>query len=72
MYVAILTVVGGWAVLLSAAILVAYAVALFVFFSLFVRLYEEPHLSKEFGDEYAAYVEQVGRWLPRRPGRKIT
>ena len=72
MYLAILSVVGGWALFLSAAILVAYAVALFVFFSLFVRLYEEPHLSKKFGDEYAAYVEQVGRWLPRRPRTDVS
>ena len=42
MYVAALTLVVGWATLFGAAILVAYAVVLFVFFSLFVRLYEEP------------------------------
>lgn len=34
-------------------------------FALFVRLYEEPHLEREFGDEYAAYRARVGRWLPR-------
>ena len=73
MYLAILSVVGGWALFLSAAILVAYAVALFVFFSLFVRLYEEPRLAREFGSEYAAYVAQVGRWLPRRhPRSKVS
>ena len=65
MYVASLTVVIGWAVLYKAAILAAYAAVLFVFFSLFVRLYEEPRLAREFGTEYAAYVAQVGRWLPR-------
>jgi protein-S-isoprenylcysteine O-methyltransferase Ste14 len=35
-------------------------------FQLFVRLYEEPHLAREFGARYAAYCERVGRWLPRR------
>ena len=56
MYVAALTLVSGWAALYGAAILVAYAAVLFVFFSLFVRLYEEPRLAREFGSEYAAYV----------------
>ena len=66
MYVASLTVVIGWAALFGAAILFAYAAVLFVFFSLFVRLYEEPRLTREFGRDYNAYVAQVGRWLPRR------
>ena len=65
MYVASLTVVAGWAVLFGAVVLIAYAIGLFVFFSLFVRLYEEPRLAREFGSEYAAYMTQVGRWLPR-------
>ena len=73
MYVASLTLVSGWAALYGAAIPVAYAAVLFVFFSLFVRLYEEPRLAREFGSEYAAYVAQVGRWLPRRhPRSKVS
>ena len=51
---------------------IAYAVVLVVFFSLFLRLYEEPRLTREFGIEYATYVAQVGRWLPRRPRRRVT
>ena len=66
MYVAVLTVAMGWAILFGAAVLVGYAIVLFVLFSLFVRLYEEPRLAREFGEEYATYVSQVGRWLPRR------
>ncbi|MCY4508977.1 MAG: isoprenylcysteine carboxylmethyltransferase family protein [Acidobacteria bacterium] len=65
MYVASLTLVAGWAALFGAAILVAYGVVLFVVFSLFVRLYEEPRLAREFGSEYTEYVQRVGRWLPR-------
>ncbi|MDE0099386.1 MAG: isoprenylcysteine carboxylmethyltransferase family protein [Truepera sp.] len=72
MYVASLTVVVGWAILFGSVILVAYAVLLFVLFSLFIRFYEEPRLAREFGGEYATYVSQVGRWLPRRLGRKVT
>ena len=72
MYVAVLTVVVGWAVFFGAVILVAYAALLFVIFSLFIRLYEEPRLEREFGGDYATYVSQVSRWLPRRPRGKVT
>ena len=67
MYVAVLTVVAGWATLFGAGILVAYAVMLFLFFSLFVRLYEEPRLAREFGSDYETYVSEVARWLPGVP-----
>ncbi len=30
-----------------------------------IVLYEERHLQREFGGEYAAYCSRVGRWLPR-------
>ena len=72
MYVAVLAVVAGWAILFQAAIVAAYGLVLFVVFSLFIRLYEEPRLVREFGDDYSAYVSQVGRWLPRRPRAKVT
>ena len=69
MYVAVLSMIAGWAILYGTPILWAYGAAIFVFFSLFIRLYEEPRLTREFGDEYAAYMKRVGRWLPR-PGRR--
>ena len=72
MYVAVLTVVVGWAAFFGAFILVTYAALLFVIFSLFIRLYEEPRLAREFGSDYSAYVSQVGRWLPRCPQSKVT
>lgn len=72
MYVAVLALVAGWAVLFGSPILAGYGVVLFVMFSLFIRHYEEPRLAREFGDEYARYAEQVGRWLPRCPCRKPT
>ena len=72
MYVASLTVVAGWAILFESAMLVLYGVVLFVVFTLFIRLYEEPRLAREFGNDYSVYVSQVGRWLPRRPRTKVT
>ena len=71
MYVATLAVIFGWAILFGAAILVAYGVVVFIFFSLFVKLYEEPRLTRDWGNEYTAYRAQVGRWLPRCACRRV-
>ena len=64
-YIAELAVIGAWASLFEAPGLVAYGVVLFVVLSLAVRRYEEPRLARQFGDQYAAYAEATGRWLPR-------
>ena len=66
MYVGVLTVISGWAVLFQTGPLVLYAALVGTGFHLFVVLYEEHHLHREFGDDYDAYRAQVGRWLPRR------
>ena len=65
MYVGLLTLIAGWAILFGSVILVGYGLFLFIFFSVFIHFYEERHLSREFGDEYQTYKAQVGRWLPR-------
>ena len=65
MYVGLITMVAGWAILFWSIILVGYGLFLFVFFSVFIHFHEEPHLSREFGEEYEEYKSQVGRWLPR-------
>ncbi len=67
LYIAMLTLIAGWAALFGTAVLLAYAAGLFVLYSLFIRFHEEPRLAREFGEEYAAYTQQVGRWLPRLP-----
>ena len=33
----------------------------------FVRLYEEPHLLRSYGEQYEAYRREVPGWWPRRP-----
>ena len=71
LYISMLTVIAAWAALFGTAVLVGYAGVLFVVYSLFVRLHEEPRLARVFGEEYAAYTQQVGRWLPRLPRRKV-
>jgi protein-S-isoprenylcysteine O-methyltransferase Ste14 len=50
--------------------LLAYGLAVWAAFHLFVLLYEEPTLRRRFPDDYAAYSAAVRRWLPRlRPWR---
>jgi protein-S-isoprenylcysteine O-methyltransferase Ste14 len=45
--------------------LLLYAAAVWLAFSAFVIIYEEPVLLRTFGAEYANYRAHVGRWLPR-------
>ncbi len=67
MYVGVLTVILGWAALFRAADLALYALVVGTCFHLFIVLYEERYLAREFGDQYEAYRSRVGRWLPRSP-----
>jgi protein-S-isoprenylcysteine O-methyltransferase Ste14 len=64
MYVGVLIIIVGWAVLFQAPTLALYAFAVGVAFHLFVVLYEEPHLRRLFGVEYGNYCSRVSRWLP--------
>ena len=68
-YVAVLIAIAGWASLFQAPVLLAYGVVLFALYSFFVQRHEEPHLTREFGDEYATYAATTPRWLPH-PRRK--
>lgn len=66
MYLAVLAVVGGQALLLGRLELLLYAAALVVAFVAFVRWYEEPALRRRFGAEYETYRRAVPAWWPRR------
>ncbi len=68
MYVGVLTVILGWALLFRAPALVVYALVVWSCFHAVIVAYEEPHLRREFGDGYIQYCARVGRWLPRWPG----
>jgi len=65
MYLGVLTVLLGWVVLSQALHLLLYAACVGTCFQLFVVCYEEPHLSRTFGEPYQEYRSRVGRWLPR-------
>ena len=65
MYVAVVALVLGQALLFGSTRLLAYAALLWLAFHLFVLGYEEPALRARFAGDYARYCARVGRWLPR-------
>ena len=65
MYVAILWMLAGQALLLGSRTLLVYAAVVWLCFHVFVLGYEEPTLRAKFGQSYAAYCANVRRWWPR-------
>jgi protein-S-isoprenylcysteine O-methyltransferase Ste14 len=65
MYVGVLSLIVGQALVLGREILFGWAALAAILFQLFVVLHEEPELRKRFGPEYDDYRRRTGRWLPR-------
>lgn len=65
MYLAVLAINFGQALLFANAALIAYFVAIGLTLHFFVIGYEEPVLKRRFPEAYASYIENVRRWLPR-------
>jgi protein-S-isoprenylcysteine O-methyltransferase Ste14 len=74
MYVAILAIVVGQALLLGQLGLLLYAAGIWLIAAAFVRFYEEPALRRRFGADYEAYRRAVPAWWPRlrpwKPGEE--
>jgi protein-S-isoprenylcysteine O-methyltransferase Ste14 len=68
MYIGVALLILGEAAFFRARILFEYAVIAFIFFHLFVLLYEEPTLRRKFGESYDRYCRSVPRWIPRMGG----
>src|SRR5215218_3186717 len=65
MYVAVLAAIVGQSLLLGRLGLLLYAGVAWVAVAAFVRLYEEPILTRRFGADYEAYRRAVPAWWPR-------
>ena len=65
MYVAVLSIILGQALLFSSWTVVVYAAVAATAMASFVRLYEEPTLARRYGAEYETYHSNVPGWLPR-------
>ena len=65
MYVGVLSVIVGQALVLGSTLLLEYAALIWLCFFAFVVLYEEPSLQRRFGAGYERYRTNVPRWCPR-------
>ena len=71
MYVAVVSLILGQGLFFGNVRVLAYGVAVWVAFYLFVLIYEEPTLRNTFGLEYEEFCANVPRWIPRvRPWRR--
>jgi protein-S-isoprenylcysteine O-methyltransferase Ste14 len=68
MYVGVLLVIVGEALLRRSWQTLEYAVGVYVMFFAVVLLLEEPLLRSQFGSAYSQYSSEVPRWVPRRWG----
>jgi protein-S-isoprenylcysteine O-methyltransferase Ste14 len=72
MYLAVLALITGQALLLSRPVLLGYAAAVAAAVITFVYGYEQPTLARRYGDQYQAYRKAVPGWWPRLPPARKT
>jgi protein-S-isoprenylcysteine O-methyltransferase Ste14 len=65
MYIAVVTILLGEAIFFRSSPVMTEAVVFFVLANLFILLYEEPVLRRQFGESYTEYKRATGRWIPR-------
>jgi len=65
MYVSVMAILLGEAILFRRVLLLIEAGVFFALAYLFVVLYEEPALRRQFGESYVSYSQTVERWIPR-------
>lgn len=65
MYVAVIAIIIGQALLFSSWLVAAYALLAAMTMAAFVRAYEEPVLARRYGPDYERYRQSVPGWLPR-------
>jgi protein-S-isoprenylcysteine O-methyltransferase Ste14 len=65
MYIGVLTILIGEAILFQSWRLVVYAGCIVLMFHVWVLIFEEPYLRAKFGDGYVEYCAKTPRWLPR-------
>jgi len=66
MYLAVVAVIVGQALLLGQPGLLGYAAVVGGAMAAFAHGYEEPTLRRQFGAQYQAYRRAVPAWRPRR------
>jgi protein-S-isoprenylcysteine O-methyltransferase Ste14 len=64
-YVAVVAIILGQAILFGDRLLVFYGGIMWLAFHAFVLAYEEPMLAQTFGAQYEEFRANVPRWIPR-------
>jgi protein-S-isoprenylcysteine O-methyltransferase Ste14 len=64
-YVAVVAIILGQAILFGDRLLVFYGAIMWLAFHAFVLAYEEPVLAQTFGAQYEEFRANVPRWIPR-------
>jgi protein-S-isoprenylcysteine O-methyltransferase Ste14 len=64
MYLGVALVIGGQAWLFHSLHILIYMACMLTVAHLFVVVYEEPTLRRQFGEEYDRYRATVPRWIP--------
>jgi protein-S-isoprenylcysteine O-methyltransferase Ste14 len=72
MYLAVIATITGQALLLARPVLAVWAAVVAATVVTFVRTYEEPELTRQFGAEYTAYRQAVPGWWPVRRRSRST
>ena len=67
MYLAVFAVVGAEALFLPSWHIAVYLVLLMCLIHIWVLLYEEEALRRNFGAMYEDYKREVPMWIPRKP-----
>jgi protein-S-isoprenylcysteine O-methyltransferase Ste14 len=63
MYLAIVTILAGWAALWSSLALALYTVAVLIAIVMRVRVHEEPWAERTFGADWQQYRARTARWI---------
>ncbi len=65
MYFSLMLVLLGESLVFKSWRLLGYALVCALLSHIFVLVYEEPQMVKNWGNSYLQYAERVPRWVPR-------
>ena len=69
MYLGVALAIVGEAVIFRSVHILIYAALMLTIAHVFVVLYEEPTLRRQFGESYEEYRRTVPRWIPKVPSK---
>lgn len=72
LYLGALLILLGESLFFGSLAILVYALLLWLCFHIFILFYEEPALSRKFGDAYGEYCKEVPRWLPKIRKQRAT